>query len=482
MAQQAKAKTELFAQWSQGNLVVADQGQATGNRFWVDSNTGSDSTGYGRSPSAPFATLAYAFSSDVCTANNGDIIYVMEGHAETANAAAEIVMDIAGVRVVGLGSGATRPTITFTVTTADLDVTAADITIENILFYCNIDSLDAPIHVVGTDCKLINCEFRDAASNKEANIWLLASSAAHRLLIDGLAYNGLIAGDACTDVIQLNGGTGCVVRNSRFYGQVATGIVNMNANSYDVLVENCYFYNDAGALTLNVVDTGGSSTWAVHDCFDGKGGYGFSGSSTLAVAADDLSAVSSIATTTSTGVSTVNSIVTTVSAGVSANTSRLTASSTFQGTTNSIATTTSTGVSTVNSIVTTVSAAATGASAGVSTVNSIVTTVSAGVSTVNSIATTASAGVSTVNSIATTASAGVSAAHSTGLVTSTGVSAVNSIVTTVSAGVSANTSIVTTVSGGVSSANSTLAMMSTMLNTLSTAISTLTSLVLSVGA
>ena len=42
-------KTELYASWLQGNLVVADQSRSTGSRLWVHSGTGTDSTGYGKS-------------------------------------------------------------------------------------------------------------------------------------------------------------------------------------------------------------------------------------------------------------------------------------------------------------------------------------------------------------------------------------------------------------------------------------------------
>ena len=54
------AKTQLFGRWLQGSVVIEDQGQSTGARWWVSSGTGVDGTGYGASPDKPFATLAYA--------------------------------------------------------------------------------------------------------------------------------------------------------------------------------------------------------------------------------------------------------------------------------------------------------------------------------------------------------------------------------------------------------------------------------------
>ena len=98
---QKYAKTELFAQWLKGSMVIADQGVSTGARCWVDSTTGTDGTAYGRNPETPVATLDYAISN-LCTANKGDIIYVMPGHSEALTASNLVDVDIDGVTVSGL--------------------------------------------------------------------------------------------------------------------------------------------------------------------------------------------------------------------------------------------------------------------------------------------------------------------------------------------------------------------------------------------
>ena len=79
-----------------------------GNVFWVDSVSGSNS--YDGTEKRPFADLDYTVGK--CTANNGDIIYVAPGHAETVIAAAGLDFDVAGIEVIGFGVGTTRPTIT----------------------------------------------------------------------------------------------------------------------------------------------------------------------------------------------------------------------------------------------------------------------------------------------------------------------------------------------------------------------------------
>jgi hypothetical protein len=59
---------------------------------------------------------------------------VMPGHTETVSAAGSIACDVAGVAIVGLGSGSLRPTISFTTATAaTITVSAANVAVKNVL-------------------------------------------------------------------------------------------------------------------------------------------------------------------------------------------------------------------------------------------------------------------------------------------------------------------------------------------------------------
>jgi len=157
-----RAKTELFSRWTQGSMVIADEGNSTGNRFWVDSS-GSDSAGYGKSPEAPFASLDYA--STQCTANQEDIIYVMAGHTESVVNATDCNLAVAGVRVVGLGTGTDRPTFTFTTAnTAVMTVDAANVTLDNLILVCGKDGQTIMMDVNADDVTVKNCELRNDAT------------------------------------------------------------------------------------------------------------------------------------------------------------------------------------------------------------------------------------------------------------------------------------------------------------------------------
>jgi hypothetical protein len=110
-----------------------------GNVFWVNGSSVlgggqkvGGSNGNTGTYTAPWATIDYAIGR--CLASRGDIIMVMPGHTETVSAAGSIACDVAGVAIVGLGSGSLRPTISFTTATAaTITVSAANVAVKNVL-------------------------------------------------------------------------------------------------------------------------------------------------------------------------------------------------------------------------------------------------------------------------------------------------------------------------------------------------------------
>lgn len=84
----------------------------------------------------PFSTLDYAIGR--CTAGRGDVIMIMPGHAETISSATALNLDVAGVAIIGLGAGTSRPTFTLdTATTTTIPVSAANIAVKNCIFTAN---------------------------------------------------------------------------------------------------------------------------------------------------------------------------------------------------------------------------------------------------------------------------------------------------------------------------------------------------------
>ncbi|MCP5072932.1 MAG: hypothetical protein GY947_06505 [Rhodobacteraceae bacterium] len=133
-----------------------------GNVYWVDSGAGSN--GNKGTVDRPFGTIDYAIGR--CTASNGDIIFVKPGHTETISAAGGITADVAGVAIIGLGKGSLRPTVTLdTAVTATFLVSAADVTVHNMLFSVNFADVVRVFDVTAAGAHIDSCEFVAAATN-----------------------------------------------------------------------------------------------------------------------------------------------------------------------------------------------------------------------------------------------------------------------------------------------------------------------------
>jgi hypothetical protein len=135
---------------------VSNDERGIGKTFYVNSAIAASD---GTSPSTAVATLALALAK--CTANQGDKVVLMEGHTESIAAATAITP--AGVRIIGLGKGNKRPTITFTTAnTAGFTVAVANVTFENIIFVGNFLSIASCFTLTtAAEFGVERCEFRD---------------------------------------------------------------------------------------------------------------------------------------------------------------------------------------------------------------------------------------------------------------------------------------------------------------------------------
>lgn len=176
-------RTALFSRKQPGGVfTIFDLPRHPANILFVSSITGTDAAGGGQSPDAPLATLDYAIG--LCTASAGDTIYLLPGHAESYAAAAGAVFDIAGVRVIGLGSGSLMPKFTFTTAdTADIDIDAANVTIENVHFASGVAGLVAGIDVNAANFRMLNCRFSVTAAANHPLICVLTDANANGIEI-----------------------------------------------------------------------------------------------------------------------------------------------------------------------------------------------------------------------------------------------------------------------------------------------------------
>lgn len=228
-----------------------------GEVFWVDSVNGSNSNK--GTFARPFASIDYAVGR--CTASRGDIIVAKPGHVETVTAAGGLDLDVAGICVLGLGSGSLRPTVNFTTAVgADMDVDAANITVVNLLFTGGVDALTGPIDVNAADFSLIGCEYRDVTG--QATDVIVADANADRLWIEGYFHNGAAAAGGAS-AIALAGMDNPVIKNFKLVGNFSVAAIDCRTTAVvDLDISDGYIWTK-NAADVCIKDTITASTGKV---------------------------------------------------------------------------------------------------------------------------------------------------------------------------------------------------------------------------
>lgn len=140
--------------------------------IWLNSNGGSDSNA-GTEPELPVATISSAISK----ASAGSVICIAAGH--TQSIVGTQTVGLAGLRIVGFGSGASRPQFTPTSgSTLMFSVTAANVVFENIYFK-NASSGAGTAGRVSTNqsgTQFLNCQIDCGASDGEGILYVSAAN------------------------------------------------------------------------------------------------------------------------------------------------------------------------------------------------------------------------------------------------------------------------------------------------------------------
>lgn len=257
----------------------------TGDTFYVNSNAAAN--GDGLTPLTAFTTLDAAFA--LCEDNKGDRIYVMPGHAETITAASAITVDVAGVRVIGLGRGASRPAITWGAAAATIVVSVASVSFENFRFINNFADVVTMFSVSGggDDLLFSNCLFTDTSTILNAidfitlatgvdglalvGCQVIGKSASNDSFITGVAHDRVfidrcqiqfdVAQTSVVGVIETSGNaTNVWIKDSAFRSNVDGALfLDFNGAANSGLITNCYFssIDTAGAVTAGFDFTGG---------------------------------------------------------------------------------------------------------------------------------------------------------------------------------------------------------------------------------
>lgn len=200
-----------------------------GKVYWVNNSSVLPDNGVGGSNSnpgtylKPFSTIDYAVGK--CKANRGDVIYVMPGHVETISAASSLDLDVAGIKVIGLGRGSKQPRLDFTATAGTVTVDADDVSIVNMNFHANVSAvvIGLSILTLATDCLVKDCTFDvEAAGTDEFNRAINVGVGCDRLVIDGCKIDMGIGG-AVAAISLVGATTDVLIQNNMIRGDYSTG-------------------------------------------------------------------------------------------------------------------------------------------------------------------------------------------------------------------------------------------------------------------
>ena len=256
-----------------------------GAQFFVDGTNGS-AAGDGLTWATAVSTITLALAK--CTANKGDIIWVAPWHAETISAAAGLVLNKAGVTVIGLGTGTLRPTITLgTAITADIDVTAANTAIKNFRFISAFADINFIFDLDAKNFTLEDCDFLDSATDKNCVVYIdcddtdnacdgltarrctaispdvandhfiAAVGDIDRLTVEDCYLNlGVAAGEAIIEASTGKDFTNCIVRNNVFLRLNTANVIAMES---DTDANSGVIYNNL----VGTADTDGATPFDV---------------------------------------------------------------------------------------------------------------------------------------------------------------------------------------------------------------------------
>ena len=178
------------------------------------------------------ASATLSAGSALATSANGDIVYLMEGHAETYSIAAAATLSKTGVTYQGLGNGRNRPVFTFDATASQVIFSGANCTYRNLVFdWTGVDAIVAAFSVTAADVAFEDCEFVTNSASAGVTLGILTAATAARVRVSRCRFLGSAAnsGTTTTAHIKHEVGVDYVIEHSYFTGKLTQSILNATA-------------------------------------------------------------------------------------------------------------------------------------------------------------------------------------------------------------------------------------------------------------
>jgi len=227
-----------------------------GQVYWVDNSVqlnpqaraGSD--GNRGTYLDPFATLNFALTQTM--PGRGDIVVVGAGHLESISSATTLLLTSSDVAILGMGSGASRPTFLFTTAaTANIPVTGSGLSIQNCLFLANFADITSVFTGVSA-----------SVTASIASTTMTVTAVGSGTLYPGAAVmgTGIIPGTRIQS--QTSGTTGGIgVYVVSFSQTFASGTVTTGPQ--DFAIDSCEFRDISSILNFITVVTGAGTAQAM---------------------------------------------------------------------------------------------------------------------------------------------------------------------------------------------------------------------------
>lgn len=263
-------RTALFSRHQPGGVfTVDDLEQHPGDIWFVDSGNAaaSDAAGFGVNPDAPFATLDYAIGR--CTASNGDVIYVMPGHAENLTAADSIDVDVAGVKIIGLGWGALKPTFSTTAAAGSFKVDAANVMVKNIKLVANFatgTTAGMTLTASATDLLVEDCDWRDTSATSEFLLHVTIPTGVGPCTFRNCSFV-TAAGSLTNSFLFAGTSTDFTIDGCYFFVDSADSVIDHAAGaSVNLRINRCTIINQDTGAAGYCIENKSDGTGVVSDC------------------------------------------------------------------------------------------------------------------------------------------------------------------------------------------------------------------------
>jgi len=170
-----------------------------------------------------YSTISDALTN--CVASRGDVILVLPGYTETLTAA--LTISKAGVSIIGVGNGSLKPQITVNFAGDGLNITGANVLVENFNFAApETDEATAMINVAAANVTLRNITGIGSKTSKNFVDCITIASGADDLTLENVKLNNSVV--AVNSFLSIEAAVARFkIRGFRAFGDVATaGIID----------------------------------------------------------------------------------------------------------------------------------------------------------------------------------------------------------------------------------------------------------------